>query len=718
MLQTWKNWCWKLTISGAIIALSGNSGFAQSQIVPDSTLGAESSVVTPNVLINGLPGEQIDGGAKRGANLFHSFDEFSIPTGSAAYFNNTADIQNIISRVTGGSISNIDGLLRANHTANLFLLNPNGIIFGPNATLAIGGSFVASTASSLRFADQTQFSATQPQATPLLTVSVPVGLQFGGRVGSIVNQSVAVNSSGIPGLQVDTGKTLALVGGNVELPGSNLTAEAGRIELGSVAGSSLVSLTPTKQGWTLGYEGVGKNFRDITLSQGAVVDVSGASSGDIQMQGRRVSIRDGSQLSAVNSGSRSGGNVTVSASDSVELSGSLTIGDAVYVSSLSTITQGAGTAGNISITTRKLLLQNGAQVSTTTTSLGQGGTLQVNASDSVELIATEPTGQFASSLLTRTLDAGNAGTLSIKTGRLIVRDGANASVSSEGSGAAGNLEVTARSILLDNGAALRASSEKSGAAGNLEVTARSILLDNGAALSADSSSGKEGQINLQVKDLLVLRHNSRISTIAGSESTGGIGGNITIKNPFIVAVASENSDILANAFQGPGGNAQIMAQEIFGTQIRRTPTPESDITASGSIELETPTFIDPSRGIVTLPAELVDVAGLITPGCSVGGGGGGTTSEFIVTGRGGLPPTPREALASEPALADLGTLVQGQENANRAATSTNSTSSQPVPLVEAQGWVIGSNGEVVLTAQAPTVTAHSPWLTPTTCHGS
>ena len=690
MLQTCKNWCWKLTISGAIIALSGNSAFAQSQIVPDSTLGAESSVVTPNVLINGLPGEQIDGGAKRGANLFHSFDEFSIPTGSAAYFNNTADIQNIISRVTGGSISSIDGLLRANHTANLFLLNPNGIIFGPNATLAIGGSFVASTANSLRFADQTQFSATQPQATPLLTVSVPVGLQFGGRVGSIVNQSVAVNSSGIPGLQVDTGKTLALVGGNVELPGSNLTAEAGRIELGSVAGSSLVSLTPTAQGWTLGYEGVGKNFRDITLSQGAVVDVSGAGSGDIQVQGRRVSIRDGSQLSAVNSGSRSGGNVTVSASDSVELSGSLTIGDAVYLSSLSTITQGAGTAGNISITTRKLLLQNGAQVSTTTTSSGQGGTLQVNASDSVELIATEPTGQFASSLLTQTLGAGNAGTLSIKAGRLIVRDGAKASVSSEGSGAAGNLDVEARSILLDNGAALR----------------------------ADSSSGKEGQINLQVKDLLVLRHNSRISTLAGSESTGGIGGNIIIKNPFIVAVASENSDILANAFQGPGGNAQIMAQEIFGTQIRRTPTPESDITASGSIELETPTFIDPSRGIVTLPAELVDVAGLITPGCSVGGGGGGTTSEFIVTGRGGLPPTPREALASEPALADLGTLVQGQENANRAATSTNSTSSQPAPLVEAQGWVIGSNGEVVLTAQAPTVTAHSPWLTPTTCHGS
>jgi filamentous hemagglutinin family protein len=288
-----------------------------------------------------------------------------VPTGGSAVFQNGTDVQNIISRVTGSSISNIDGLLKANGTANLFLLNPNGIIFGPNAELNIGGSFVASTASSLKFADGSEFSATNPSAPPLLTVNVPVGLQYGPSPGRIVNQSKVTDSSGFPvGLQVQPSKTLALVGGEVALEGGNLTAPGGRIEVGSVASNSLIRLNPTNKGLDLSYEGV-QNFQDIHLSQGAVIDVSDPSglvgSGDIQVQGRRVTLTDGSQISSITGGSISAGTVEVTASESVELIG--TSADD-FASNLNTLTLGDGNAGDLRIKTGQLIIRDGAIVST------------------------------------------------------------------------------------------------------------------------------------------------------------------------------------------------------------------------------------------------------------------------------------------------------------------------------------------------------------------
>ncbi|HAA26531.1 MAG TPA: hypothetical protein DCE56_01160, partial [Cyanobacteria bacterium UBA8553] len=118
------------------------SSVEAQQVAGDGTL---STTVTSS---NGLS-FIINNGQRAGDNLFHSFSQFSIPTGGSALFNNAVDVKNIISRVTGGSVSQIDGLIQTNGTANLFLINPSGIIFGPNAQLNIGGSFVASTASAV-----------------------------------------------------------------------------------------------------------------------------------------------------------------------------------------------------------------------------------------------------------------------------------------------------------------------------------------------------------------------------------------------------------------------------------------------------------------------------------------------------------------------------------------------------------------------------------------
>lgn len=272
------------------LGLLGSTSTASGQIVPDGTL-PNNTVVTPNGNIS-----VIEQGTRVGGNLFHSFSEFSVPTGGEAFFNNAPDIQNIISRVTGRNSSNIDGILRANGTANLLLINPNGIIFGPNAGLNIGGSFISSTADSIQFADGTQFLAESGnQTAPLLTISVPVGLQFNSDNPGVIT----VNGSN---LAVPTSQTLALVGGDVNIAGGRISAggspfvlvqgtpvattPGGRIELGSVTQGE-VSLMSSDQGFNLGYANV-PNFGNIQVSGGADVNVTSTGGGEIQINARNL----------------------------------------------------------------------------------------------------------------------------------------------------------------------------------------------------------------------------------------------------------------------------------------------------------------------------------------------------------------------------------------------------------------------------------------------
>ena len=177
-----------LTIAALWLCAPQDIARAQPAIVPDETLGSENSVVVPNVEIRGIDSSRIDGGARRGGNLFHSFQEFNIELNRGAYFSNPEGIDNILTRVTGSNLSNINGTLGVLGNANLFLINPNGLIFGPGASLDINGSFVGSTAESVLF-EEYGFSAADPSAPPMLTLNVPVGLQFGANPGDIVVRS-------------------------------------------------------------------------------------------------------------------------------------------------------------------------------------------------------------------------------------------------------------------------------------------------------------------------------------------------------------------------------------------------------------------------------------------------------------------------------------------------------------------------------------------------
>lgn len=207
------------TILFGLFGVSAIALAIQAQITIDGTTNTILDSNGNSIIING--------GDRAGENLFHSFQEFSVNNGGEAFFNNAAEISNIFSRVTGGNISNIDGLLRANGGANLFIINPAGIIFGKNASLDIGGSFFATTADSIIFSDGIEFSAIDSDNPPLLTINQPIGLVLGNNPGAIVNQSIADDV----GLQVSEGNNLTLVGGDIEFNGGTIFAPGANIDV-------------------------------------------------------------------------------------------------------------------------------------------------------------------------------------------------------------------------------------------------------------------------------------------------------------------------------------------------------------------------------------------------------------------------------------------------------------------------------------------------------
>jgi filamentous hemagglutinin family protein len=782
----------------------------QAQVIPDGTL--PTTVTTPNNL-----DFTINGGARSGNNLFHSFNQLSVPTGGSALFNNATDVQTIFARVTGGSASNIDGLLKANGTASLFLLNPSGILFGANAQLNIGGSFVGTTANSIQFADGTEFSAVNPSSPPLLTMSAPIGLQMGQNPGRITVQGQGnqlldstgfgtIDASNAPlGLQAGTNQTLALIGGDVTFSGGIATTNGGgHLEVGSVR-SGQVGLNPTSTGWTGNYSTV-QQFNDIHLANQSLLNASNGT-GSIHLQGQNVRLSEGSAALIQNFGTQpsggitvhatgslslagntannqmgslieidnfgtnqtgeiaisaaqfslqdgarimtsgiesAGGNITANVSGTAELSGVNYTNPFLY-SGIATFSYGSGNAGNITVSAKNIRILDSGEISSNAIGSGDSGTLQVNATDQVEIVGFNPRSFFESTLSTYTQGSGNAKNAVINTTRLIVQAGGSIGSTTAFSGSAGSVEINASQLIniegaategigigrvsriysnaeilspetqalfglpeiptgqsgsltintpllrLADGGAVSVRNDGPGRAGNLQINANSIVLKEGH-ISASTASGNGGNIQLNLQESLRMRYGSEISVMA--KGTGD-GGNIMIDAPVIVGL--ENSDILANADQGRGGNIQITTQGIIGLKYRDRLTPENDITASsefgvnGTVNVNN-VGVDPNSGLVELSTKLIDSKQQVATACS-----GTQGSSFVLTGRGGIPQNPTQQLSSDHSWNDMRDLSAFHKSAI-AQTPT------PTPaIVQATTWQRNSQtGKVELVAAHPT----------------
>ena len=598
-----------LIITSFMAGLGAISPHAYAQISSDGSL---STSVTSSDNQNFV----IENGDRAGNNLFHSFDTFSVPTNGSAIFNNANTIENIFGRITDNNVSNIDGLVQANGAANVFLFNPNGIVFGENASLNIGGSFVASTAESILFSDTIEFSATEIAPAHLLTVSTPVGLGLGPNPGPITvlgpGHGLTLDFSTLSpiqnnrpvGLQVNADQTLAIIGGDILVEGGNLTANQGRVELGSVAQSGTVSLISATNGLTVDYATI-DSFGDLTFTQAASVDVSGEGSGNLHFQAGNLAVLETSAIISNVLGAEPGGDVRVRASESVEIRGSQS---RLFPSAF--FNQGGlgstGNVGNLLLETERLEIAYGAFIANDISGAGNGGNLTIIAND-VNLENDDPfigyfTGLFTqvlpngtgqggdlilntetlrtsrrTSLSSATFGRGDGGALAIQADIVELSGPFSSIVSASGAdGDAGAINLQVDTLRVVNGAQINSGSFGQGDAASIVIQASNVELIGSSELNATlsgifastsaDSQGDAGTLDIQIENRLQIEAGARITTsTSGTGEAGDImlqANEIEVRGvlPFGSVNKSQISAISNTAF--PAGNIDIVVEEL------------------------------------------------------------------------------------------------------------------------------------------------------------
>jgi filamentous hemagglutinin family protein len=528
-----------------------------------------------------LNADKISGGAIRESNLFHSFSQFNINDGQRVYFANPAGVINILTRITGKDASNIFGTLGVDGAANLFLINPNGILFGQNASLDIQGSFIGSTADSIKFGDGKLFNAKDNSENPLLTVNTPIGLQFGANPGKITVQGNGQGTRSTTdiidtttGLRIEPNKTLALVGGDVFLEAATLKTAGGRIEIGSVNGEALVSLQPINKGFALGYNT--PNYGNIELTKQSTIDASGEGAGDIQLTGKQIILKSGSQIESSTLGIETGGNITINAQDSLEINGvnsQRTFRSGIFAA----VYPGAkANGGNLTINTGNLLFKDGGYVDVSTYGNGNAGKIEITARDTVSFSGKDRSGMqndvgFGG--------VGNSGGININTGSLFLTDLALITSNVDGKGNSGGINIIARDLVsveqpgrLTRGGEpgtlilSRVNDLAEGNSGDITIKTGSLRGSNSQITTSTSGKGNSGSVIIEARDEVVLLRSTDIFTevtCACETDSGkggdGKGGDIRITTGSLLLDGGSNLRADTEA-KGDGGNIIINAR--------------------------------------------------------------------------------------------------------------------------------------------------------------
>ena len=580
-LKLWRSLLLGLCLSNTIAPQ------AAAQISPDST--TDTNVNSTDNVIN------IQGGDRSGENLFHSFEQFSVPNGSEAFFNNANDIANIFSRVTGGDISNIDGLIRANGDASLFLINPAGIVFGEGAALDLGGSFFASTAESIVFADDVEFSATDDTEPPLLTVNQPLGLNFGNNPGDI-----AVNGSN---LQVDNGETLALFGGNVTIAGGEIIAPGANIELGGLTAAGQISFTQSEDTFNSFSlpEAIARG--DVILTNSTEVNVQASGGGNIDVKARNLELSGASNLrtgiaSESNSTEAQAGNININVTDNITLSKESQISNRVKE-------LGVGNAGEIKINTDNLFLKEGGLISTSIFGEGNAGAVTINALDTISV---EGQGsQFSSGIYSKVFGTGESGGINLTTSNLSLTQGGQVNANTEGQGNAGEINIDATDTISVDGETSDGSSSfiestvretAVGDSGGIDLKTSNLSLTQGGRVSASTlGQGNAGAVTINALDTISVEgQGSQFSSgiyskVFGVGESGGI--NLTTSNLSLTQGGQVNANTEG---QGNAGEITIDATDTISvdgetpdgsSSFIESTVRETAVGDSGGIDLKT-----------------------------------------------------------------------------------------------------------------------------------